>query len=64
MTGKLLSVLLWLLVGAAKSAALVLLLTAPEAHWLDALAWLALAFGLMALALLWRARLARVRDGA
>ena len=46
--------LLWLLVGAAKTMALVLLLTAADTHWRDALAWLLLAFGLVATALWWR----------
>ncbi|WP_353216515.1 hypothetical protein [Sandarakinorhabdus sp.] len=58
------SVLLWLLVGAAKTMALILLLTAPQTYWFDALAWLLLAFGLVAAALLWRARLARLGDSA
>ena len=48
--------LLWLLVGAAKTMALVLLLTAADTRWPEALAWLALAFGLVAAALWWRAR--------
>lgn len=47
---------LWLAVGAAKTMALVLLLTAPETHGPDALAWLLLAFGLVAAALWWRGR--------
>lgn len=46
--------LLWLLVGAAKTMALVLLLTAADTRWRDALAWLLLAFGLVAAALWWR----------
>jgi hypothetical protein len=50
------SLMLWLLVGAAKTMALVLLLTAADTHWRDALAWLALAFGLVAAALWWRRR--------
>jgi hypothetical protein len=48
------ALLLWLLVGAAKTMALVLLLTAADTHWRDALAWLLLAFGLVATALWWR----------
>jgi hypothetical protein len=47
---------LWLAVGAAKTTALILLLTAPDTHWPDALAWLLLAFGLVATALWWRGR--------
>ena len=50
------SFLLWALVGLAKAAALVLLLTAADTHWPDALAWLFLAFGLVAVALWWRGR--------
>lgn len=46
--------LLWLLVGAAKTMAVVLLLTAADTQWRDALAWLLLAFGLVAAALWWR----------
>lgn len=46
--------LLWLLVGAAKTMAVVVLLTAAGTHWRDALAWLLLAFGLVAAALWWR----------
>ena len=53
---RLISVLLWALVGIAKTIALVLLLTAAETHWRDALAWLLLAFGLVAVALWWRGR--------
>lgn len=52
---KAFSFLLWTLVGVAKTIALVLLLTAADTHWRDALAWLALAFGLVAMALWWRA---------
>ncbi len=52
---RLVAVLLWGLVGVAKTIALVLLLTAADTHWRDALAWLALAFGLVAVALWWRA---------
>ena len=43
-------VCLWGLVGGAKAMALVVLLTAPDAHMVDIGAWLALAFGLAALA--------------
>jgi hypothetical protein len=50
------SFLLWALVGLAKAAALVLLLTAADTRWPDALAWLFLAFGLVAVALWWRRR--------
>ncbi len=50
------SLLLWVMVGLAKAAALVLLLTAADTHWPDALAWLFLAFGLVAVALWWRGR--------
>jgi hypothetical protein len=50
------TLLLWTLVGAAKTMALVLLLTAPDTRWRDALAWLALAFGLVGVALAWRSR--------
>jgi hypothetical protein len=52
---RLVYALLWGLVGIAKTMALALLLTAADTHWRDALAWLALAFGLVALALWWRA---------
>jgi hypothetical protein len=48
------TLLLWTLVGAAKTMALVLLLTAADTRWPDALAWLALAFGLVGVALAWR----------
>ena len=54
MIGRAVTLLLWLLVGAAKTMALVLLLTAADTRWPDALAWLALAFGLVAVALWWR----------
>lgn len=64
MTGNVISLLLWVLVGLAKTAALVLLLTAADTRWPDALAWLALAFGLVALALWWRGRPAHVKDTA
>lgn len=50
-------VLLWLLVGLVKTMALVLLLTAADARAPDALAYLLLAWGGIALALLWRARM-------
>jgi hypothetical protein len=53
---NLISFLLWALVGLAKTAALVLLLTAADTRWPDALAWLFLAFGLVAVALWWRRR--------
>lgn len=53
--GRAVALLLWGLVGIAKTIALVLLLTAADTHWRDALAWLALAFGLVAVALWWRA---------
>jgi hypothetical protein len=53
---NLISFALWALVGLAKAAALVLLLTAADTRWPDALAWLALAFGLVAVALWWRGR--------
>ena len=46
--------LLWLLVGGAKTMVVVLLLTAADTHWRDALAWLLLAIGLVAAALWWR----------
>ena len=46
--------LIWALVGIAKAMALVLLLTAADTHWRDAVAWLALAFALVAAALWWR----------
>jgi hypothetical protein len=49
--GRVVTFLLWGLVGIAKTIALVLLLTAADTHWRDALAWLALAFGLVAVAL-------------
>jgi apolipoprotein N-acyltransferase len=55
-TAHLVSFLLWALVGLAKTAALVLLLTAADTRWPDALAWLGLAFGLVAAALWWRGR--------
>jgi hypothetical protein len=48
------TLLLWSLVGGAKTMALVLVLTAADAHWRDAAAWLVLAFGLVAVALGWR----------
>ncbi|MBC7522683.1 MAG: hypothetical protein H7268_16525 [Sandarakinorhabdus sp.] len=54
------TLLLWAMVGAAKTAALVLLVTAADTRWPDAAAWLALAFGLAAAALWWRER--RVPD--
>lgn len=50
------AVLLWAGVGLAKTWALVLLLTAADARWPEALAALLLAFGLVALALRWRQR--------
>jgi apolipoprotein N-acyltransferase len=50
------SLLLWMLVGVAKTIALVLLISAADTHWRDALAWLALAFGLVTVALVWRTR--------
>lgn len=59
MTGNLVSALLWALVGVAKTMALVLLLTAADTRWPDALAWLTLALGLVALALRLRARTER-----
>jgi hypothetical protein len=52
---RLVHALIWGLVGIAKAMALVLLITAPDTHWRDALAWAALAFGLVAVALWWRA---------
>jgi hypothetical protein len=39
---RLVAGVLWLAVGAAKTTALVMLLTAPDMHWPDALAWLLL----------------------
>ncbi len=48
---RLVYALIWGLVGIAKAMALVLLLTAADTHWRDALAWAALAFGLVAVAL-------------
>jgi hypothetical protein len=54
MIDRAVTLLLWLMVGAAKTMALVLLLTAADTRLGDALAWLALAFGLVALALWWR----------
>lgn len=62
MTRNLVSGLLWALVGLAKTAALVLLLTAADARWPDAAAWLGLAFGLVMVALWWRAGQARARS--
>lgn len=56
MTRNLVAITLWALVGAAKTMALILLLTAADTRWPDALAWLMLAFGLVAAALHWRAR--------
>ena len=50
------SLALWALVGFAKMMALVLLLTAADTRLWDALAWLFLAFGLVAAALWWRGR--------
>ena len=47
---------LWALVGAAKTMALILLLTAPDTRWPDALAWLLLAFAFVAAALWCRGR--------
>jgi hypothetical protein len=58
MVGRAVTLLLWALVGVAKTIALVLLLTAADTHWRDALAWAALAFGLVAVALRMR-RVAR-----
>jgi hypothetical protein len=58
---QVLYVLIWGLVGIAKAMALVLLLTAADTHWRDALAWLALAFGLVAVALWWRANRTALR---
>jgi hypothetical protein len=57
-TGRLIALLLWGLVGVAKMMALVIFLTAADRHWPDALAWLLLAFGGVAVALWWRRRLA------
>jgi hypothetical protein len=54
MIGRAVTLLLWLLVGVAKTIALMLLLTAADTRLWDALAWLALAFGLVAVALWWR----------
>lgn len=54
MIGRAVTLLLWLLVGAAKTMALVLLLTTADTRLWDALAWLLLAFGLVAVALWWR----------
>jgi hypothetical protein len=51
---NLVSFALWALVGVAKTVALVLLLTAADTRLWDALSWLALAFGLVAVALWWR----------
>jgi hypothetical protein len=51
---RLVYALIWGLVGVAKAMALMLLLTAADTHWRDALAWLALAFGLVAVALFMR----------
>ncbi len=56
MTHNLVQLLLWALVGAAKIMALILFITAAETRWADALAWLVLAFGLVAVALHWRRR--------
>jgi hypothetical protein len=50
--------LLWLAVGVAKTAALVVFLTAADTSWQDALAYLLVAWGCAALALAWRARMA------
>jgi hypothetical protein len=59
---KLISLLLWALVGVAKTLALVLLLTAADTRLPDALAWLGLAFGLVMVALWWRGRAGRSRQ--
>jgi hypothetical protein len=48
---RLVAGLLWGLVAVAKTMALVLLLTAPDTRWMDAVAWLLLAFGLVAMAI-------------
>lgn len=58
MTRRLVALLLWGLVGGAKTMALALFLTAADTRWPEALAWLALAFGLVAVALWWRGRAA------
>jgi hypothetical protein len=59
-TRNLVAITLWALVGAAKTMALILLLTAADTRWPDALAWLMMAFGLVAAALQWRARTSRL----
>ena len=51
------TLLLWGLVGVAKTAALVLLLTAADTRWREALLCLVVAFALVGEALLWRRRL-------
>jgi hypothetical protein len=53
------ALLLWALVGVAKTIALVLLLTAADRFWPQALFSLGFAWGLVGLALLWRGRVAR-----
>jgi hypothetical protein len=58
MVARAVSVLLWGLVGGAKGAALVSLFTGADAGWRDGLAWLMVAYGLVAVALAWRARMA------
>lgn len=50
------ALLLWGLVGVAKTIALALLLTAPDTHWRLALLALAIAFALAGAALWWRSR--------
>ena len=47
---------LWVLVGIAKTMALILLLTAPDTRLPDVVAWLALAFGFVAAAMVLRDR--------
>ena len=56
---RLIHALLWGLVGIAKTMALVVLFTDADALWRDALAWLLLAFGLVAMAVQWRTRMGR-----
>jgi hypothetical protein len=52
------ALLLWALVGVAKTIALLLLLTDADARWPDALLLLVAAWALVGVALLWRSRAA------
>ena len=51
------TLLLWVLVGIAKTAALVLVLTAADTRWREAVICLGVAWLMVGAALLWRRRL-------